>query len=164
MVVRRERNGVAVQLWELQARESVRHTIAAYSHAGDRGRADDLAQQFTEDGVLELGGGKKLVGREQVAGLIRRTAGTSRTADTGRTASAPAEKTTVRHHVSSIYFTEVTPERAAVQSYFAVFTQRGADHWGRYFDVLVPVGDRWLFAHRVARTEAHAPDSIFLGD
>ena len=34
---------------------------------------------------------------------------------------------------------------------------------GRYRDRLVPVGDRWLIAHRFVSTDWRAPDSIFGG-
>ena len=43
-------------LEELIARECVRDTYARYNHAGDRGRLTELADCFTEDGVLELKG------------------------------------------------------------------------------------------------------------
>jgi hypothetical protein len=41
---------------ELLARESIRHTMATYTTAGDRLRADDFVAAFTEDGVLESEG------------------------------------------------------------------------------------------------------------
>ncbi len=54
-------------------------------------------------------------------------------------------------------------EEAKVASYFTVFTNVGADHMGRYRDLLVPVGDEWLIAHRFVSTDWHAPDSLFGG-
>ena len=46
----------------------------------------------------------------------------------------------MRHNLANIRFTELTPHRAAVSSYFTVFTEIGLDHYGRYRDALVPVG------------------------
>ena len=46
-------------------------------------------------------------------------------------------------------------------SYFTVFTEVGLDHMGRYRDRLVPVGDRWLIAHRFVSTDWRAPDGLF---
>ena len=46
-------------------------------------------------------------------------------------------------------------------SYFTVFTEVGPDHMGRYRDRLVPVGDRWLIAHRFVSVDWHAPDSVY---
>ena len=40
----------------------------------------------------------------------------------------------------------VARDRVEVSSYFAVHTDVGLDHWGRYRDVLIPVDGRWLFA------------------
>ena len=50
-------------------------------------------------------------------------------------------KRIVRHNLTNIRFTDVTPERASVASYFTVFTEVGLDHYGRYRDVFEPVGD-----------------------
>jgi hypothetical protein len=48
-------------------------------------------------------------------------------------------------------------------AYFQVTTQRGLDHWGRYRDVLVPVGDRWLFQHRLVAVDAAVPGGWYAG-
>jgi hypothetical protein len=66
----------------------------------------------------------------------------------------------VRHHVSSIRFESVARERVQVSSYFAVHTDVGLDHWGRYRDVMVPVDGRWLFAHRRINVDAFAANSL----
>jgi len=31
------------------------------------------------------------------------------------------------------------------------------DHWGRYRDTYAPHGDRWLFTHRLVRTDGTNP-------
>jgi hypothetical protein len=66
--------------------------------------------------------------------------------------------------VASVLIHDVTPERAQASSYFAGLTRDGLDHWGRYRDVLVPHEDRWLLAHRIVRTDAHAPGSRYTRD
>ena len=65
----------------------------------------------------------------------------------------------MRHTLTNIRFTELTAERAQVSSYFTVFTEIGLDHYGRYRDVFVPVGDSWLIAHRFVATDWSAPNS-----
>lgn len=65
-----------------------------------------------------------------------------------------------RHFVANLTFDLITPERIDTRAYFVVFGPDGADHWGRYRDVFVPVGDSWLIAHRVAALDAMAPDSF----
>ena len=49
------------------------------------------------------------------------------------------------------------PSAARAACYFTVMTGAGVDHWGRYRDDLVPDGDRWLFAHRLVRTDGVTP-------
>jgi hypothetical protein len=46
-----------------------------------------------------------------------------------------------------------------VASYFTVVTELGLDHYGRYRDTLVPVGDEWLIRHRYVSTDWRAPTS-----
>ena len=126
--------------WELDVRESVRQTLADYTAATDRFDLHALAACFDREGVLEFTGGfERLTGPNAIeAGLASAVA-------PDPSWQAP---THVRHHVSSIRFGSVTRDRVEVSSYFAVHTDVGLDHWGRYRDVLIPVGGRWLFAHR----------------
>jgi hypothetical protein len=128
----------------------VRETLARYNHAGDRGRVGELAEQFTPDGILEIHDGTRMEGRtaitEGLGGAVRRSI------DGAAPGGLPP---IVRHHVSSVLVHDVTQERAEAASYFAVLTRDGLDHWGRYRDVLVPYGGRWLLAHRFVRVDAH---------
>lgn len=143
-----------MEAWELEVRESVRQTLADYTAATDRFDLHALAGCFDAAGVLEFtGGGKPLTGPAEIeAGL---GAAVTRPANSGR--QAP---THVRHHVSSVRFRTVDRDRVEVSSYFAVHTDIGLDHWGRYRDVLVPVQGRWLFAHRRIGVDAFAAGSL----
>jgi hypothetical protein len=132
-------------LIELQAREAIRDTVAAYTHAGDGYRLDDLASLFTDDGVLEVRGREPAKGRAAIVASL--------------TAPPAPPGHFVRHFVANIRFEELTPEQARIASYFAVLTPAGLDHWGRYRDELVPVGVRWLFRHRRVTVDAAAPGS-----
>jgi hypothetical protein len=44
-----------------------------------------------------------------------------------------------------------------------VLTDVGLDHYGRYRDLFVPVGDEWLIRHRFVSTDWHAPESTMAG-
>jgi hypothetical protein len=151
-----------MELWELVAREQCRDTLAQYSHAGDRYQLDDFAGAFCEDGVLEIRGQPPLVGR---AAIVERFGGaTAAQQAQGVAASARASgaaRRVVRHTVTNVRFEVVSESEATVASYFTVFTEIGLDHMGRYRDRLVPVGDRWLIAHRFVSTDWRAPDSVF---
>lgn len=143
-----------MQEWELEVRESVRQTLADYTAATDRFDLRALAACFADDGVLEFTGGA-----EPLTGPTQIEAGLGSAVRQRGEAARPAP-THVRHHVSSIRFGSVTRERVEVGSYFAVHTDIGLDHWGRYRDVLTPVNGRWLFAHRRIIVDAFAAGSL----
>jgi hypothetical protein len=148
-----------MELWELVARECCRDTLAQYTHAGDRYRLDEYAAAFCEDGVLEIRGSEPVRGRAAIVERVSTATGGRRKAAT----SSPVPKRIVRHNVTNIRFESVQPDEATVASYFTVFTEIGLDHMGRYRDRLVPVGDRWLIAHRFVSTDWRAPDTTFGG-
>lgn len=141
-----------MELWEVIAREFVRQTLADYTAGTDRNRLEDIAACFAPDGVLKISGGDPMVGPQAIIDGLG--------AQVNRFAAGQVPLTHVRHHVSSVRFGSVTPERAEVSSYFLAVTNIGVDHWGRYRDVLVPVGDRWLFASREASADGFSPDSL----
>ena len=143
-----------MKAWDVEIRESIRQTLSDYTAATDRFDLTALAGCFAPTGVLEFtGGDEPLTGPAAIeAGL-------------GAALASPPDParrmpTHVRHHVSSIRFGSVTRDRVEVSSYFAVHTDVGLDHWGRYRDVLIPVDGRWLFAHRRISVDAFSPESL----
>ena len=144
-----------MELWELIARESCRDTLAQYTHAGDRFRLDEYAAAFCEDGVLEIRGSKPVQGRAAIVERVASATGSQ------NERSKSAMKRIVRHNVTNVRFESVRPDEATVASYFTVFTEIGLDHMGRYRDRLVPVGDRWLIAHRFVSVDWRSPDTTF---
>lgn len=138
-------------MWELVAREQIRDTLAQYNWAGDAGRLEDLAETFCADGVLEIRGLGPLRGRAEIASFLGGV--------TGNVARNVVVKPVVRHNLANVLFTGLTPDRAQVSSYFTVVTHIGLDHFGRYRDILVPDGARWLIKHRKVSTDWAAPDS-----
>lgn len=143
---------MAIELWELAARESVRQTLADYTAGTDRNRLDDIAACFAPDGELKISGRDPMIGPHAIVSGLG--------AQVDRFAAGPVPLTHVRHHVSSVRFSRVTRERIEVSSYFLAVTNIGVDHWGRYRDVLVPIGDRWLFASREASADGFSADSL----
>jgi hypothetical protein len=143
-----------MELWELAARERIRDTLARYNWSGDSLRLDELAQSFCEDGELELRGSKPVRGRAAIVELLGGVV-----AAPNATAQTSGAKRIVRHNVTNIRFTNVGHTEARVVCYFTVVTEIGLDHYGRYRDVFVPVGDDWLIRHRFVSTDWSAPDS-----
>jgi hypothetical protein len=157
-----------METWEIIAREQVRDTIAAYNHSGDRFRLDELAACFTVDGVLESKGDWAATGRAEIVKMLSGVRAAESVPADGEPAPAtgvaqpPARRPSiVRHFVANLRFDEVSPEQIRTSAYFAVLTGAGLDHWGRYRDVLVPAEGRWLIAHRIVRTDALVPESLF---
>src|SRR3984885_9181882 len=154
-----------MELWELVVRESCRDTLAQYTHAGDRYLLEEFAGAFCEDGVLEIRGSAPITGR---AAIMERFGGGTAALVARQEAKVAARSTEstrriVRHNVTNIRFESTSPEEAIVASYFTVITQIGLDHMGRYRDRFVPVGDRWLIAHRFVSTDWRTPDTTFGG-
>ena len=142
---------------ELIAREGIRDLLGRYTWAGDTGRTEEVAECFTADGVLDLGDhGGVLDGRSAIAAELE--------AVVTRAAAAAAAPSPVNHHVSSISITMSDPTTATVRSYFAVHTDAGLDHWGRYRDEVVmdPIDGHWRFARRTVRVTGAAPGSRFV--
>jgi hypothetical protein len=137
-----------MEQWELIAREAIRHTIASYTYGADHGRFDDVAALFATDGVLEVHGigGARAEGRDAIRAFF---------GGVGSDVVTTAPPGRMQHHVSSIRIDVTSPTTARATSYFTVMTGAGFDHWGRYRDDLVPVGEHWLFAHRLVRTDGY---------
>jgi SnoaL-like domain len=140
-----------VEMWELVAREKIRDTLARYNWSGDAGRLDGLAETFCADGVLQIRGFEPLRGRSEIVAFLGGV--------TGNIAISVDVKPVVRHTLTNVLFTALTPGEAHVSSYFTVLTHIGLDHFGRYRDTLVPDGDTWLIKQRKVSTDWAAPNS-----
>jgi ketosteroid isomerase-like protein len=119
--------------------EGVRATIAAYTHALDDGRVDDIVATFTADAVIDIPGMGAHEGHDAL-----------RAAYTKWVPRRPQ-----RHLVVNTLVTEWTDDKAHATS-DVVFLLKGDDGWavqivGRYYDVLR--GDdagTWRFHRRTA--------------
>jgi len=145
---------------ELLVRESIRHTMARYTVAGDRLRVDDFVTVFTEDGVLESEGvpekdAFRYEGRQAIHGWMARW---SRGSDS--TASIP-RASFVRHHLSTCQIDITGADTANARTYWVAYTDIGPDHCGHYIDSFRKVGAQWLIAHRKVRLDWRSPDSLF---
>ncbi len=145
---------------ELLARESIRHTLASYTMAGDRLQTDAFIAVFTDDATLETDGvpeqdAFRYVGRAEIHNWIRRW----RERPTGDGQSVH-QATFVRHHLSTCLIEFVDADTARARTYWTAYTDIGADHCGYYLDSFRRVGERWLIAHRRIRLDWRSPDSL----
>lgn len=138
-----------MELWELAAREQIRELVARYAHYADSGRFRDLVLLFAEEGALEVEGRAPLHGRLAIEAFLEG----ARATFAGRLVHPY-----VRHHVTSTEIEVLDPENATAASYFLVLSEGGLDHWGRYRDRFVQVGELWLFSARRVRVDGRASD------
>jgi hypothetical protein len=105
-----------------------------YIRLVDENRASEVAELFTQDGVLDSQVmGRRCNGREEIVEYI------------GGLRSWV--KVTIHASPADIEFADQSHARS--RCYFTVLTKSGLDHWGAYSDELVEREGSWLFSRRV---------------
>jgi len=132
----------------------IQRTLAAYNLAGDRLKVEELAAQFTEDGILETPTGRVNGRAEIIAGLGP---------GGGREGATPPTRRPnfVRHNLTTSRYELTGPDTAEGKSYFLVYTDIGADHMGFYTDAMRKIDGRWYIAHRKVALDWMAENSLF---
>ena len=125
--------------------------VALYNAKGDAGRFDEMLALFAEDATFEFED-RTLEGRAAIRAWFEDVA--ARTGP-GRAAAF------VRHFTATHQIDLLSEREARGRCYYAVLTERGLDHWGRYLDEYRVVDDRWRFARRRVTTDGRAPDTLF---
>jgi hypothetical protein len=150
---------------EAVARESIRHTLARYTIAGDRLRVEDFVAVFTDDAILESEGVSDADsfhyrGRDAIAEWLGRWQ-----SPTSEPVVPTHSATFVRHHLATSLVEFTGPDTAKARTYWSAYTDIGPDHCGVYLDSLRrsagETGDEWLIAHRRVRLDWRSPDSLF---
>ena len=141
-----------MEMWEVIARESIRDLVARYNANGDTGRFAQVRELFSPDATMDIGDGRVYRGLDEVMTIF-----TSTKEGTG----AAAGLTHVRHTTSTHQIDLVDETSASGRLYFAVLTDIGLDHWGRYVDRYVVEDGRWKFASRVVSVDGWSPQSLF---
>lgn len=148
-----------MELWELEARESIRDIVTRYNANGDTGRFPQVLELFADDAVMETvtpdGTPRVYRGRDQIAGLFTGTR--DRWSASAERRSAPAY---IRHCVFTHQIDLVDRTHAKGRCYFQVLMAHGLDHWGRYIDEYELRDGRWLFTHRKVTTDGRIPSSV----
>jgi hypothetical protein len=118
--------------------EGVRATIAAYTHALDDGRTDDIVATFCPDGACEIPGMGTHVGRDALHAAY----------------SKWKPRRPQRHLVVNTLITDWNDQEATAVS-DVIFLLQGDAGWaieivGRYHDTLHQADGTWRFHRRVA--------------
>jgi hypothetical protein len=134
----------------LLAREAIRDLVARYNIDGDAGRFDAQIGLFIENGWIEIPGPRRYEGHEKLRELF---AGAMQSGGS----ESPPER--IAHHVSGLVIDLDTDELVSARGtcYYAVLTQTGLDHWGRYKDLYRFENDSWHFASRRVSVDGRVP-------
>ena len=138
---------------QVKDRALIQQRLAIATQAGDARKADDYAESFTEDGVLQLD--EAIEGREAIRSWM--TAPSVIPQPTNRKPGF------ISHHLTTCRIDFTGPETASVRTYWLVTSAAGLDHNGYYVDAFRKVGDDWLIAHRKPRTLWVSPTSVLHG-
>ncbi|HET6811422.1 MAG TPA: nuclear transport factor 2 family protein [Acidimicrobiales bacterium] len=144
-----------MELWELDARESIRDLVTRYNSNGDSGRFPQVLELFAPDAVMEIVGadGETTAyrGRDEIVTVF--TGARDRWGASAERRGAPAY---IRHCVFTHQVDLLDRTHARGRCYFQVLMAHGLDHWGRYLDEYEMHGGRWLFSLRRVTTDGRA--------
>jgi hypothetical protein len=153
---------MAMEIWELLARECIRDTIVRYNSNGDAARWDELEVLFASDAVMDIDG-QIYEGRPAIMAMFRAVQvsadddaipGTQDSPTTMTEWLARGNKPFLRHFTATTQIDVQSETRATARSYYCVLTVHGLDHWGRYIDDFTLIDGRWVFARRQHRLDA----------
>jgi hypothetical protein len=137
-----------VELWELIARESIRDLVARYNANGDSGRIEQMLDLFAPDARVEVVPDRIHRGREEIRALFQGAADVHDDAPPIRF---------LRHHTATHQIDLLGRSEARGRCYFAVYTEEGLDHWGRYNDEYIEIDGAWRFRTRRVTVEGQVP-------
>ena len=137
-----------MELWELTARENIRDIVARYNSLGDSGHIAAMMCFFTPDAVLDVIGAESIRGREAIEVFFLSVAQQSQ---------EKFQLKYLHHHTSTHQIDLVDEASAKGRSYFAVLTQDGLDHWGRYVDEYRCHNQDWQIHHRKVYVDGVTP-------
>ena len=134
--------------WELVVRESIRDIVARYNCNGDSGRIDAMMSLFSPDAVLTVPGRDPQVGHDAIRDFFTAVAEPE---DNGFVLQS------LHHHTATHQIDVIDKQSAKGRSYFAVYTQKGLDHWGRYIDEYRCCDNHWKIQHRTVYVDGVTP-------
>ncbi len=132
------------------AREAIRDLVARYNANGDSGRFAQVRELFTADAVMAIEGDRSYSGIDEIMTIF-----------TGTKSNTSGKLTHVRHFTSTHQIDLIDATHATGRAYFAVLTDIGLDHWGRYVDTYTRTNGRWLFASRKVSVDGWSPQTLF---
>jgi hypothetical protein len=137
---------------EMLAREAIRYTLELYNRNADNADYERHREVFHPEAVLDVQGMGEVKGPEAIITWLK----------PGAVKRGAFEPGNFQRHNLTTTMIEFTDEgMATVVTYIIVVTELGFDHAGRYDDIFVKSGERWLIMRRRARMEWSIPNSRF---
>lgn len=131
-------------------RDAIRDLVARYNANGDSGRFAAVRELFIDDAVMTIVGDRDYRGIDEIMSIF-----------TGTKSSTGGRLTHVRHFTSTHQIDLDGRDAASGRLYYAVLTDVGLDHWGRYVDSYVRTSSGWKFASRSVSVDGWSADSLF---
>lgn len=131
----------------LEDHEKIRECLARYSYNADLGRSEEYVDNYTPDGVIDLGPEVKWSGKEELMDFIANPEGGHKAIE-GRCM-----------HTSLDFFIRVNGLKAWAEGYSVVFYKEGEEELDGYrvFSIgfnhweFEKTGDRWFLKNRYRR-------------
>jgi hypothetical protein len=133
---------MAMEQWEIEAREELHELLATYYRCGDDGRIEEQAALFEPDGVVELYGRGEFVGRDAIVRAYR---------GLNENHVADPAITYIRHFSSNYTIQFDSHDEAHGSGYWLLLNNRGLATWGRCRDHYRRGETGWAFARRLVR-------------
>ena len=134
------------------ARDEIRDLVARYNANGDTGRFSQVRELFTPDAVMRIEPDQEYEGIDAIMSIFTGTSSNT---------AASSSLTHVRHFTSTHQIDLEDDSHASGRLYFAVLTDIGLDHWGRYVDRYVRTAAGWRFARRSVSVDGWSEASLF---
>ncbi len=138
-----------MELWQLEARESIRDLVARYNANGDSGRFDQVLELFAPDAVMEIDG-RPYRGHDEIRTIFT---------DAADSVQRWPHPVVMRHYTATLQIDVASPTEASSRCYYSVIMTHGLDHWGRYLDDYRNVDGAWRFVRRREFWDGSVPGS-----
>jgi uncharacterized protein (TIGR02246 family) len=131
---------------EVIAHAAIRHVMAIYNMAGDRGQLEEVFGTFTDDAILEVPG-ETYRGQAEIRKFYQSAV------EGWAVSTKPGRR---RHFLGTSRIDLLGPDEAQGWSYFQVIRAGEIEETGIYADRFARRDGRWLIAHRRVKIEWQA--------